>query len=216
MRAEVFEGPLARRGVLEKPVVGDELRKRHRESPGMRRIRKVRPKNSRENISLLQKSMLRSLPCMQERRGIPSPQRMPSPQSQKARSHPAPVSFGLPVFAATRPAGWEGRRALLRFRGETDENGRPTGAGELTLGSRGNDFDRNSALRDKDMPSLIRVPCLVFVWTAPRNGDIGRAILRPGHAFPRSADGAPKRLRHGRASQDDVRRVAVRARLLSL
>jgi hypothetical protein len=49
---------------------------------------------------------------------------MPSPQSQKARSHPAPFSFGLSDFAATRPAGREDRRALVRFRVEREARGR--------------------------------------------------------------------------------------------
>jgi hypothetical protein len=29
------------------------------------------------------------------------------------------------------------------------------------------------------------LPCLVFVWMVPRNGDMGRAFLRPGRAILR-------------------------------
>jgi hypothetical protein len=100
-----------------------------------------------------------------------------------AQRAPAPFSLGLPVVAAMR----EYRRAPVRFQGGADGKARLAGEREFTRGSRGNDFDRNSALRDKNMPSLIRVPCLVFVWTAPRNGDTGRAILRRRRAIARSA-----------------------------
>jgi hypothetical protein len=43
------------------------------------------------------------------------------------------------------------------------------------------------------MPSLICLPCLVFVWTAPRNDDMGRAFLRPGRAISRRAEKEPSR-----------------------
>jgi hypothetical protein len=118
---------------------------------------------------------------------------MPSPERKKARRASSTFSVGLPVVAAMRPARREDRRALVRFRGATDAKGRLAGAGELTQGSWGNDFDRNSALRDKDMPSLICLPCLVFVWTSPRNGDMGRAFPRARRAIARSAEGEPRR-----------------------
>jgi hypothetical protein len=169
--------------------------------PGDTRDPQSWPRRILEKNSIYQNFMLRWFPH------IPDHPVMPSPQNQKARTAPSPFSLSLPFSGAMRPMGREDLRrgALVRFRGEDYANGTLTGTGELTLGSRGNDFVRNSALRDKDMPSLMYLPCLVFVWTAPRNGDMGRALLRARRAIARRAEEGLRRRVHGQARQDDAR-----------
>ena len=134
-----------------------------------------------------------------------APRDVVASEPESAQLAPAPFSLGLLVFAAMSPAGREGRAwtagsALVRFRCEMD--GEAAARGELgdgRGGGRGIDFVRDSALRDKDMPSLIGLPCLGLFGPLPRNGDIGRVMLRPGRAIARSADGVKRRLRQGRA-----------------
>jgi hypothetical protein len=58
-------------------------------------------------------------------------------------------------------------------------------AGNSRRGTVAHDFARNSALRDKDMPTLMCIPCLVLFGRLPQNRDMVRAFLRPGRAILR-------------------------------
>ena len=134
-----------------------------------------------------------------------APRDVVASEPERAELAPAPFSLGLHVFAAMRPAGreartWTSGSALVRFRCEIDGGAAARGElGDRRGGGRGIDFVRDSALRDKDMPPLIGPPCLGLFGPLPRNGDIGRAMLQPGRAVARSADGEKRRLRRGRA-----------------
>jgi hypothetical protein len=66
------------------------------------------------------------------------------------------------------------------------------------------DFARDSSLKDKDMASIMCIPCLVLFGQPARNGDMGRVILGAGRAIARGADREKRRFFQGRALRPSV------------